>query len=146
MSENDVPTGGKHYTVGNVGVGARVIVGDHNTWIEGQLASLPDGEELAKAFEALVKQIQDDETLDEDTRTLAVEKTNAVVEGLAGATESPGKLRLALTDAKSFLTGAAGWAWDGLQAIVSSEAAQKTISTIADVGAKAAIAALVGLV
>jgi hypothetical protein len=147
MTESQQPAGSKQYTIGDVGAGARVIQGDYNTWIEGQLGALPGGQELARRFEALIGRLESTEEFDDDdTRTLAVDKTAKVVEGLAQASESPGKLRLALTDAKGFLIGAADWAWAEIKAIVSSEAAQKTLSTIADVGAKAAIAALVGIV
>jgi hypothetical protein len=145
MSDLQPSVGGKQYTIGDVGAGARVIQGDSNTWIEGQLSGLPGGEELAGRFQALIGHLESAEDLDDDSRTLAVDKTAKVVEGLAQATESPGTLRLALADAKGFLTGAAEWAWDELKDIVSSEAAQKTLRTIADAGSKAAIAALIGI-
>jgi len=146
MSESESPAGGKQYTIGNVGAGARIIQGDYNTWIEDRMGALPEGGELAERFQALVERLETAEDLDEDARALATEKTMTVVDALAQAPEEPGTLKRALVDAKTFLSNAAGWAWDELSGIVSSEAAQKTISTITDVGTRAAIQALVAAV
>jgi hypothetical protein len=60
------------------------------------------------------------------------------------AKESPNALSLALRDAKGFLTSSVKGAWEGLCEILKSEAAQKTISAIAEGTTKAAIAALIG--
>ena len=146
LTESHLHGGSKQYTIGDVGAGARVIQGDSNTWIEGQLGGLPDGDELVQRFQALIQRLESAEDLDDDTRTLAVDKTAAVVDGLAKANESPGALRRALADARGFLSGAASWAWDELREIVASDASQKTIATIVDASARAAIASLVGLV
>jgi len=67
------------------------------------VTSLPNGEALAQQFAALLKRIADDNSLDEDDRTLAEQKTKAVAEGLAEAHKSPDKLRMALKDAKAWL-------------------------------------------
>jgi hypothetical protein len=74
--------------------------GENISWIEG-VTSLPGGESLAQQFKALLERIAQDESLDEDTRALAQDKTKAVAEGLAKAQESPGLFRRALLDAKS---------------------------------------------
>jgi len=82
--------------------------------------------------------------VDEETRDLALEKTKAVAEGLANAKESPNGLSRALRDAKAFLTSSIKGAWEGLCEILKSEAAQKTISAIAEGTTRGAIAALIG--
>ena len=82
--------------------------------------------------------------VDAETRDLALEKTQAVAEGLANAKQSPNGLSRALRDAKAFLTSSVKGAWDGLSEILKSEAAQKTISAIAEGTTKATITALLG--
>jgi hypothetical protein len=143
--ETSEPRGsGKHYVIGDVGAGARVMQGDYTTWLEERLSGVPESDELQRRFEALLERLSAASELDDDERELAVEKTAGVVEGLAAAPENPGRLKRALLDAKAFLTSGATWAWDELQAIVASDAAQKTIGTISEAGTRAAIASILG--
>lgn len=135
---------GKRYKMGNVGAGGRVIQGDNNTWVE-VLRSKPGGDELERQLNELLARIASEPGLDEDSRELATEKTQAVGAALARAAESPDGLRKALRDARTFLTSTASWAWDGLRKVLESDAAQKTISSIAEGGSRAAIQALIGL-
>ncbi len=135
----------KSYRIGDIGAQARVQVGEHQTMIGDTLAALPDGETLARQFDALVARLEAQPDLDEDTRTLAVEKTEAVAAGLAHAADEPGALRRALVDAKQFLGGVAGWAWNELTDILKSEAAQKTLATVTEASTRAAIKQLTGL-
>jgi hypothetical protein len=90
----------RSYQIGNIGAGARVAQGENISWVEA-VASLPDGESLTRQFDALLKRIASDGSLDEDARALAQDKTKAVAEGIAKVQESPGTLRRALLDAKS---------------------------------------------
>src|SRR5689334_18252653 len=101
MPDEPKSAAGRSYQMGNVGPGTRVAQGENISWIEG-IAKLPDGESLAQQFTALLERIAQDTSLDEDSRALAQEKTKAVAEGLAKAQESPGSLRRALLDAKSW--------------------------------------------
>jgi hypothetical protein len=144
MAEQQSPPPGKSYRVGDVGPGARVAVGEHITWTEG-FAGYPEGEELKHQFADLLTRIDEAPDLDEDERALAKEKTEAVADGLANAQRDPGRLRRALRDAKGFLTSSASWVWDGLNQILTSDAAQKTIATITEAGTKAAIQSLTGV-
>jgi hypothetical protein len=141
---NNPPSGGRSYQIGNVGAGARVQQGEHQTMIGDTLAALPDGDVLAQRFDSLIGRLREAPDIDEDARELAVEKTEAVAQGLATAQEEPGKLRRALLDAKQFLSGAVGWAWEELSGILESEAAQKTIATVAEAGIRASIKQLTG--
>jgi len=136
--------GGNSYVMGDVGAGARVQQGQNLQWVEAAFADTPDGATLEVQFAALVQQLLAQKDLDEDTRALALDKTKAVAEGLAQAQDSPSGLRRALVDAKGFLSGSAGWAWNELCTILGSDAAQKTIGTIAEAGTKAAIQSLTG--
>jgi hypothetical protein len=138
MADEPKPAVARSYKIGDVGAGARVAQGENISWVEG-VAGLPDGEALKKQFEALLKQIGEDASLDEDTRALAQDKTRAIAEGLAKAQEAPGKLRLALRDAKSWFGSAASWVGTSLGNILKSEAAQKTIGTVTEASTKAAI-------
>jgi hypothetical protein len=138
MSEEPKPIPGRSYQMGDVGAGARVAQGENISWVEG-VAGLPDGQALAQQFSALLERIAKDTSLDEDTRELAQNKTKAVAEGLAKAQESPGMLRRALLDAKSWFGSTASWVGGALGDILKSEAAQKTISTITEATTKAAI-------
>ena len=139
MPEEPKAPAGKTYTLGNIGAGARVAVGENISWLEG-VARLPDGEALAQQFDKLLKRIADDTSLDCDERALAQQKTKAVAEGLAESQKSPDKLRIALRDAKSWFAGTASWVGKALSDIVKSEAAQKTIGTVTEAATKAAIA------
>ncbi len=140
----DLPSGSKIYTVGDVGAGAQVAQGEHIQQVKNALAGVPDSDVLEQQFAEFMKYIAQDPDLDDETRDLALEKTKAVAEGLANAKESPNKLSRALRDAKAFLTSSVKGAWEGLSEILKSEAAQKTISAIAEGTTKAAIAALIG--
>jgi hypothetical protein len=131
--------------MGDVGAGARVQQGEHLTMIGDTLAGLPEGDTLTQRFEALLAQLSERQDLDPDTKELAIEKTKAVADGLAQAQAAPGGLRKALLDAKQFLGGAAGWAWEELGGILKSEAAQKTIATISEATTRTAIAQLTGM-
>ena len=133
---------GRSYQMGDVGAGARVIQGEGNTWIEG-VAKLPEGDSLTLQFNALLERIAKDASLDEDTRALAQDKTKAVAEGLAKTPVSPGMLRRALLDAKSWFGSTASWAGNALGDILKSEAAQKTIGTVTEAATKAAITSFV---
>jgi hypothetical protein len=128
----------RSYQMGNVGPGARVAQGENISWIEG-VASLPGGESLAQQFKSLLERIAQDGSLDEDTRALAQEKTRAVAEGLAKAQESPGQLRRALLDAKSWFGSTATWVGKGLVDILRSEPAQKALSAVTEGITKAAV-------
>src|SRR5216683_1884122 len=120
------PAAERSYQMGNVAAGARVAQGENISWHEG-IAALPGGESLAQQFTALLERINQDASLNEDTRTLAQDKTKAVAEGLAKVEQSPGILRRALLDAKSWFGNTAFWVGNALGNILKSEAAQKTI-------------------
>ena len=136
------PSAERSYEMGNVGAGARVAQGENISWVE-RVASLPGGESLTRQFGALLKQIAEDASLDEDTRALAQDKTKAVAEGIAKVQESPGSLRRALLDAKSWFGITASWVGSELGNILKSEAAQKTLGTVTEATTKAAIASFV---
>jgi hypothetical protein len=139
MHDEPKPGPERSYQMGNVGPGARVAQGENISWVEG-VAGLPGGESLTQQFAALLERIAKDASLDEDTRTLAQNKTKAVAEGLAKAQESPGMLRRALLDAKSWFGSTASWVGNALGDILKSEAAQKTIGTVTEAATKATIA------
>jgi hypothetical protein len=138
MSNKPTLTGGPSYHIGNIGDGARVAQGNNNSWIEG-MSRLPDGDSLRNQFEALLARVHNDTSLDEDAREIARAKLNAIAEGFAEARESPGRLRLALLDAKSWFGTTAKWVGGALADILKSEAAQKTIGTITEVSTRAVI-------
>jgi hypothetical protein len=138
MSDETKPTAERSYRIGNVGAGARVAQGENISWHEG-VAALPGGESLAQQFTALLVRIKQDASLDEDTRTLAEDKTKALADGLAKIQESPGVFRKALLDAKAFFGSTSSWAVKALGDILNSEAAQKTISAVTEATTKAAI-------
>jgi hypothetical protein len=87
----------------------------------------------------LLERINQDASLNEDTRTLAQDKTKAVAEGLSKIQESPSKFRLALFDAKAFFGSTLSWIGGALGDILKSEAAQKTIGTVTEAATRAAI-------
>ena len=138
------PLGSKIYTIGDVGPYAQVAQGEHIQQVKNALAGVPDSEVLERQFAELMERIAQTPDLDDETRNLALEKTKAVAEGLANAKESPTGLKRALLDAKGFLTSSVKGAWEGLCKILCSEAAQKTISSIAEGATKGAIGALIG--
>ena len=88
MPDEPKPAAERSYQMGNVGAGARVAQGENISWVEG-VASLPGGESLTRQFDALLKRIAEDASLDEDTRALAQDKTKAIAEGIAKVQESP---------------------------------------------------------
>jgi hypothetical protein len=142
MPDEPKPVAERNYQMGNVGAGARVAQGENISWVEG-VARLPGGESLTGQFDALLKRIADDTSLDEDTRALAQEKTKAIAEGIAKVPESPTALRRALLDAKSWFGVTASWVGGALGDILKSEAAQKTLHTVTEAATKAAIASFV---
>lgn len=113
---------GRSYQIGNVGTGARNAQGENISWVEG-VSSLPDGETLKQQFDALLERVAKDASLDEDTRELARAKTEAIAEGLVVAQASPGVLRRALLDAKSWFSGAASWVGHALGDILKGSVA-----------------------
>ena len=141
MADEPKPAPQRSYEMGNVGAGARVAQGENISWVEG-VASLPDGESLTRQFDALLKRISADTSLDEDTRALAQEK-KAIAEGFAKAQQSPTALRRALLDAKSWFGVTASWVGGALGDILKSEPAQKTLHTVTEAATKAAIASFV---
>ncbi len=140
----NIPLGSKIYTIGDVGRGAQVAQGEYIYQAKNALAGVPDSDVLERQFTELMKRIEQTPDLDAETRDLALEKTKAVAEGLADAKKSPSGLSRALRDAKAFLTSSVKGAWEGLSEILKSEAAQKTISAIAEGTTKAVITALIG--
>src|SRR5262245_66465698 len=104
----DTAGSGRTYHIGAVGAGARVQQGERLTWIETQTAALPGGDELARQFTALLKRIADAPGLDDDTRALAQEKTDAIVKGRAEAKQARARLRHAVVDAKGKIVTAPG--------------------------------------
>jgi hypothetical protein len=134
---------GRSYQIGDVGAGARVAQGESISWVEG-VSRLPDGEVLKQQFDMLLERIAKDSSLDEDTCELARTKTRAIAEGLAVVQASPGVLRRALLDAKSWFGGATSWVGHTLGDILKSEAAQKTLGTVTEAGTKATIASFMG--
>jgi hypothetical protein len=138
MPDESKPATERSYRIGNVGAGARIAQGENISWVEG-VTALPGGESLTQQFAALLERIAKDTSFDEDTRTLAQDKTKAVAEGLAKVQESPGLLRRALLDAKSWFGSTASWVGSALGDILKSEAAQKTIASVTEAATKAAI-------
>ena len=136
-------SGGKSYVIHDVGANARVQQGENLSWTEMGGAN-GDSAVLVRQFEDLLKRIAEHPELDEDTRALTAQKTEAVAQTLAHAEEDPAALKRAVLDAKGWLGSAAGWAWDGLSTILKSEAAQKTIAAIAETGVRTAIKTLIG--
>jgi len=108
MPDEPRPTAERSYTMGDVGAGARIAQGENISWVEG-VAALPNGESLTQQFAVLLERIAKDPSLDEDTRALAQDKTKAIAEGLAKTQESPGALRRALIDAKSWFGNTLTW-------------------------------------
>jgi hypothetical protein len=139
MPDEPKPAAVRSYQMGNVGSGARVAQGENISWVEG-VASLPGGESLRRQFDALLKRIAEDSSLDEDTKALAHDKTKAIADGIAKVQESPTALRRALLDAKSWFGVTASWVGGALGDILKSEAAQKTLHTVMEAATKAAIA------
>lgn len=138
MAEKQEHGAERSFHIGNVGPGARVAQGENISWVEG-IAHLPDGEPLVEQFQSLLKRIEEDQSLDEDTSVLAQDKTKAIAEGLSKVNESPGVLRRALLDAKSSFGSTASWVGHALRDILKSDEAQKTIGSVTEAATKAAI-------
>ena len=130
--------------MGSVGAGARVIQGDGNLWNE-SLGHRPGGAQVAREISGILQRIRDDSALDPDDRELAIEKTEAVAAALSAADDSPGQLRKALRDAKSFLSSRASWVWDRVCQVLTTEAGLQILGSITDVAAKAAIHGILGI-
>jgi hypothetical protein len=137
------PGAAESYHIGDVGAGARVMQGKNQQMLEIG-ASRAAEESLVQRLTTLSQRIAADPGLDEDTRDLAVEKTRAVAEQLARAGESPQQFRRALKDAHGWLSDKVGWAWEEMRGILSSEAAQKVLGTIAEATTKEVIHSLLG--
>jgi hypothetical protein len=103
------------------------------------ISGLPEGASLKRQFSVLLERIAKDGLLDEDTRALAEQKTEAIAEGLGKVMDDPGPLRRALIDAKSWFVSAAKWVGKSVGDILKGEAAQKTIGTVTEAATKAAI-------
>jgi hypothetical protein len=145
MSEEpETAAGGKHYVIGDVGAGARVMQGEGNSWNEG-VRALPGGEQLARELAGLLDTLKADTALEPDDQELAVEKTQAVANALPGAAKEPDRLRRALRDARQFLGSKAQWAWDRLREALTSDTGRAVLGTIGDAAAKAAIISLLGV-
>lgn len=145
QEKREESTGGESYSLsGSVGAGATAIVGKNITNIQQMFPKTADGEFLSQQFKALVEEIGSNKDLDDKTRELAIEKTVAVAGGLAKAAENPNKLKDVLKDAKEFLARKASWAWDKMQAILTSEAVQKTLGTITEAAVRGAITSITG--
>jgi hypothetical protein len=144
MSDQTPASGGKSYHIGDVGANARVAQGENIQWIEAP-ANMPELQEVVRQFNLLVEKISADPNLDEDTKTLTVEKTKAVAQAVTRANEEPNKLKIALQDAKGWMIATASYTWDGLNTILKSEAVQKTVGTITDTAVKSAIKAIIGV-
>jgi hypothetical protein len=124
VADGEQAGGGRSYRIGDVGAGARVVQGEHNTWIEA-VQGAPGGDELRRQIEELLARIAKEPGLGEDDRELVADKTRAVATALGQAGQSPEGLRRAIRDARVFLSTTAGWAWDGLRRVLESDAAQK---------------------
>ena len=143
MTDQGKPQAERSYNMGNVGDGARVAQGENISWVEG-VSGLAEGAALKRQFDSLLERIAKDPSLDADAREIAQDKAKAVAEGLAKVKESPGVLRRALIDAKSFFGGAASWVCKALGDILKSEAAQKTLGTVTEAATKGAIESFIG--
>lgn len=144
MSETSDVGAGKHYSIGDVGPGARVVQGDHNTWIE-SLSSRPGGASVANGLRDLLDRVEADTDLEPDDRELALDKTQSVADALPAVADQPEGLRKALRDAKQFFESKAQWAWDSLRRILASESGRQLLDTVTDVAARVAIMALLGV-
>jgi hypothetical protein len=140
---SDAAEARRSYSMGDVGAGARVVQGDHNSWNEG-LRLQPGGTQVALELAELLHQIQASEAIEPDDRELAVEKVAAVADALPKAAETPDVLRKALRDARQFLSSNVRWAWQRIQALLTSEAGRQVLGTITDAAARAAIQGLLG--
>ena len=151
MSENDdsethidkTSTARKTYQIGDVGSNARVQQGEKLTWVEA-LNGAQDFEVLTQQFRTLLEKISKAPDLDEDTRFISTKKTEAVIQSLGNAQQSPNELKYALIDAKDWFGNKASWIGKEIGKILSSDAAQKTIGTITENGVKGVIKAFIG--
>jgi len=134
---------GDYYTMGDVGPNARVQQGRQQTWTE-TLNAIPNSDTLKEQFEKIIEEISQDNTLDEDEKSISQEKTEAIVKGLANVQSSPKDLHRALMDGNNWFSNKANWIWDKLSTTLKSDTAQKTIGTITESGVRGAILALIG--
>jgi hypothetical protein len=141
--KDNEPKAGKSYSMGDVGANARVQQGENLSWVE-SYGNAPGDAALVQQFRDLIKEIAEHPDLDDDTRAISIQKTEAVAGALADAQKSPGKLKTALMDAKAWFGTTAKWCWDKITKILKSDAAKKVIETIAEQGTKVAIAGLMG--
>jgi hypothetical protein len=141
MDEQSEPNGptSRSYSIGNVGAHARVQQGEHLTWTETSLVNTEDWALVDQAFQALAQRIFGSPDLDDDTRTLSIEKVHAVADSLATADEAPERLRRSLVDARGFLSGAASWVLAGLGRILRSNEAQQVLGQITDTATQTAV-------
>lgn len=138
MSGDSSQGGGRSYYINTVGAGARVAQGDNISWVEG-ISALPDGAILASQFRQIIDLIGTDPDLDDDEKELARGKVNAIADALSVVDNNPGSLRLALKDGMPFFSSAASRIGKAIGSLLSSDAAQKTLSTITDAATRAAI-------
>jgi hypothetical protein len=61
---------------GGIGANARVQIGKNQTWIEA-VNTLPESNALKQQFEEILEEISQDNTLNEDEKSISKEKTEA---------------------------------------------------------------------
>src|SRR4051794_39155378 len=105
------------YHIGNVGAGARIQQGEYLSWTESTFGGVPGGDELRARFEDLASRLVASPDLDEASTELALEKTQALAEGLEAAPSDPAKLQRSVLDANGWLRGTAAWAWEEIRDI-----------------------------
>src|SRR5712691_3249560 len=127
--------------MGNSSEGVVVQQGENLNWIEAA-GAIPDSNDLVQQFKTFFERISADRRLDEDTRSISLQKTEAVVKGLARAEASPKYLHHALLDAKSWFSDNTSDIWNQLNNILRGEVAHKTIGTITESNVKGAIKGL----
>ena len=142
MGESQLPEAKESYTIGDIGANTRVQQGKNQTWIEAA-NTIDESNTLKQQFEKILEEISQDNSLDEVEKCISKEKTEAISKGLENAQNSPKDLQYALIDSKSWFSSKASGVWNKLNDILKSDAAQKTIGTIAESGVKGAIQALI---
>lgn len=140
--EKKEQSGGKRYTMGNVGDDSQVIQGDHNRMIIEIMKDVSINEQLKTQFEDFMNTIDQDENLDSDEKELLIKKTQKVAESLTKAEEKPEEIPKALESAKNWFGNTASWAWDSLKNILNGEEAKKILKNVKDTGVLNLIAAL----
>ena len=144
-AENKLPEAKESFqsTTGDIGANARVQIGKNQTWIDA-VNTLPESNTLKQQFEEILEEISQDNTLDEDEKSISKEKTEAIAKGLADVQNSPKDLHRALIDGKNWFSNKASGIWNKLSSILKSDAAQKTIGTITESAVKGSIQAFIG--